>query len=96
MLVIPDVTPVPVLRTCPDELSCTFPDVFTSCTITRAAFKHQQEENNNKFDLTDSFCDAESEHVSLLKESVEEDMPDVNSLSLSKQQLMDLQNLIIV
>ncbi|XP_027858578.1 uncharacterized protein LOC114135468 [Xiphophorus couchianus] len=91
VLVTPDVTPVPVLRTCPDELARTFPDVFTSCAVTRAALKRQQEEDKDDLDLSETFlCDAEPEHVPL-KKSVEEDMFDVQALSLSRQQLMTLQ-----
>ncbi|XP_038123067.1 GTPase IMAP family member 9-like [Cyprinodon tularosa] len=75
VLVTADVTPVPLhlsRRTCPDELARTFPDVFTSCAVTRAAFKRQQGENENDSDLSDTFLgNTESEQIPL--KSVEEE-----------------------
>lgn len=92
VLVTPEVTPVPVLCSQPDELARKFPDVFTSCAVTRAAYKHkQEEEKEDNIDLSNSFLvDSDGEQVPVKSEGDEKKIEEVELL-LSRKQLIDLQ-----
>lgn len=55
VLVTPDVTPVPIVIKRPDKLAQKYPEVFTSCAVTRAAAKRIKEESNDDIDLSETF-----------------------------------------
>lgn len=92
VLVTPEVTPVPVLRTGPDELAGKFPEVFTSCAVTRAAAKRGLVDSTEDIDLSDSFLSFSN--IDDMPESNEEqgeskqDIPDLGTLSMSREQLI--------
>ena len=90
VLVTPEVTPVPVLRTDPDELAERFPKVFTSCAVTRAAAKRMQAECQD-VDLSDSFLCVKEQDVPELGESSDDAQkrgPDLSASSMSREQLI--------
>lgn len=94
VLVTPEVTPVPVVCNRPDELAREYPNVFTSCAVTRAAAKREKEQDKDDINLSESFMcglNAEPDEPSLTVKNrgkCDINVPDVSGLSLSRQQLI--------
>lgn len=86
-----EITLVPI-KTFPDELAVKFPKVFSACAVTRSMHRKQQQD---KVNLSDSFLCKPTVDVTNIVPLVAnssktvEDVADVDSLSLSRQQLIE-------
>lgn len=96
------VLPCPIVshafpKTCTDDLSINFPEVFSSSVVTRAMARNEKENGiEDQFDLSDTFIARRSlsSDSDLLLNSVSLSFPaDVPNLSMSREQLIKEQKI---